>query len=600
MVHFNLGWLRVLFCACAFLSSLTVNATVTIIIHNNTASSIYGGIKGGTVAEYPTGGSGIWGNWTIAAGATYTFLRTDSEWYNGSSSYPWRTERWFSGAPYSQYVNRSATGTVDLWVGGAPVASCVRIVPYTNTGIRVKRAKWILDGVTVHQADVSPGATESRTIIPPDCADYSLSLIEVNLTLNSDMEFIESDDLLQQWADLAADATTPVNGQGIAPQPQISGPNVYDGGAAGPVDWTGQTNTQGAVQQGFSSMIVQQNEADKLTVGLLNGIKTNTDALHQPAMTLGEMQAGAGAADDIRDQIAGYADALAIGTSVTVAAPDLTVSIGQHTIDLDPLHHAGIAALLATVKAFVFWLLCIVMVLAMLKVAETNIRPLLAARQATAASATPGVSSGSAFGMAVASVVLIGACVVGWFVAITATAWFAGALANPFSSGGTMMSRGSYFLTAFLPISEGLGMIMAYWAFKVSVIACTAGAVLAIRFLVGCFVVLAVVPDSLASSISFQNLTGAPVESSVGVFPVGQTVFVTDADFYLTRAGYSPVTVPVSDSLLIWQDVRVKADYAVVSSETDTLEGFWLGVGVAAVMWASGLMWSTVRKVQQA
>jgi len=343
---------------------------------NSAAQSVLFRFKTGTYGVAPTTGSG------------YT-LNTTENWPNQPQNGVYSTYTW----SYNAFT----------------VETCARTVTLSNESLRMQRGYWSLNDVVIYSEDIPPGGSATHTITPTDCAGvYSIKAWTVTLMLNEDFELVPTTNVWDTVTDTTDTGHSTTNSVAVVytPPAQIDADEAVSGSIA-PVVWSAAsgTNSSRATQEGFSSLILSQQQFDSAALELLAAIRTNTAPLAGTPMEISEMQAQQGAANSSSNYLKGIG--FGMTTTINPVAPSMLVSVAGHSIDLDPLHNTSIANGLAAVRTILLWAIGAWCVFKWSGFGQEAIYAMLRAPQGSSASGVPVVGSASALTMAIAVADLI-------------------------------------------------------------------------------------------------------------------------------------------------------------------------------------------------
>jgi len=580
----------------------SLNATVNVTMVNNTVTAIVNPtVIYGTLAQFPGAGGGsiitCTGTVPPNGGTLGCAPITDYNFQDfppGSYIYRWGRAPNSSPVIYSQgYSVETAPGNY-TYTFGAAAPTCRRTIPLVNNTIRMIRGYWRMNGNIIYTADIMPGATVEKTLSPPDCNTYTLDAYTVNLMLNDNFELVPSTNILDainNTNDSGVDSTNTVTQNFFPPRP-ISGPAAATGAAA-PVTFStaAGTNTATAIQEGLGGVITSQQQYSQAELELLARIQENTLATRTNTTAVipstASMQSSAGAANSYSNSIAGTT--VGLSTTIGGSIPAMTVSIGGQSIDLNPFNLPGISSFCAGIRLFILWLSSVMFVLAVIASARTYLGPLLLAPQASAASATPALSSGSALVMAALIVAILGAVSVALATYAATSSFFTAAMSTPF--GGGTVGTAALLLDNLVPVQHLLSLLVAYLVFQFVAAALVTGAALAVRFFVGCFALVVFSLPASAVDIKVSNLVGTNITVGSYVMPPGSYFVDLPAGSYTVTTPSGTATATVPSSSLEFANVTISDNGAatvLTTATVDVTEMFWLGMSTGAICWSLG------------
>jgi len=598
-------WFCVLLCLGSFAQNVKAGTAgpIDIDVYNNSGSTIV--VRGflewnGTSWQNITkdgGGTTL----SVNHGQTLRF-RTGYTFTDGAAP-PARIKMATGGGSYSAATGVSNEGVVSTpWPSQLTFtwgpASCTRIIDAYNNSLVMRRFYWVLNGSVVYSEDIPPGGMRSHTLSPSNCASYTMSLDQFDLTLTTDYELLPTTNTLTAWTNVTG-VPNYTNVTAYTPPAPVIGSNVVSGIQA-PISWSPQSSTSSIIslQEGFASTIISQQQFDKAALDLLTAIRTNTAALREAPMDISEMTPHHATANSYSNSIKSIT--FPMSPAIASEFPDMNFTLGVHFVDLDPLHNPSIAVALGYVRMILLWTIAVMLVFACLKCAQLSIGPMLTAPQGSSASAVPVAGSGSALVMATAIAVLIGAGVLASLGGIGVMAAWSYAIDNPFQYGGYTLGTIVYFVNSFFPLPESLAMLIAYWAFRVACIAGSTGVALAIRFLVGSLAFLLVTPCYSGEVEIYNGNEDFAYVAGVAV-PPGETLHTfLSGGSYLVEASntISTVSLTVEDSHAVKHWFTLQSELAGYTEQSvDFLLVWWQGFGVAAGFWALGFMFSLVKRM---
>lgn len=592
-------WLLAL---CTLVSASQELTAVNVYFVNHTGETINNAtVRGAVTGDCDLQIAGFYSINGIVNGATSgPHFVADTTWDGLNSSYGSRTGRAVGASTTYFSIEchlKTVHGDVYFTFGTPPPEACSVTFPYTNQTLKMRRAYWAINGVNIYVEDIPPGESRTHTLTAENCETDLLELYDVALMLNEDFELVPSTNVLATATNIEGESTNAATAYYFPPF-EIDAPAALDStNGRAPVIFSAAagTNSSRAIQEGLTGAILSQQQSDGELARLLDAIRQNTQITATNTTPnipeTSEMEAtGSGSAAGWSNAITGFADDFTLSTEVPTSIPSLEITIGTTVIDLNPMSIPLVADAAAAINAFLVWGSSILFVFAILAVIRQQSLPVFLAPQASAASATPLASSGSALVMAGLVAAVIGGSVVGLLAYIVAHDVFDLAMAQPFGNGLWATSMGLF--SQIVPVSHLLGLLVSYWVFVVVVQALVTGAVILIRFFVGCLALGFFATAATAAEVRLSNLTETNLAVGALIVPMGTHWMTLPAAAYTLDDGdgTATLTVPAGDVTIqtaaIWS---TGSGPALTEASADLLEGFWLGMGTAATFWLFGI-----------
>jgi len=318
-----------------------------------------------------------------------------------------------------------------------------------------------------------------------------------------------------------------------------------------------------------------------MTAGLTNSPNTST-----------QQSSGESAAEATRDALTGLVGSIPNGGgSVPSDVGDWSFTVGAVSMDLNPLQgqFAGIASF---IRNFILWCVTLAYIGFVISHTMETMRAVAAARQASAASATPGISSGTALAMAAAITVAV-ATIPALLVATLNGGLLTTLGVSPFAGATGAIGMGIALANAYIPLDSILTYATAGLAFQLSIGALFWVATTVIRFLVGCIVFWIAISSAFGTQreVKVQNQMATPmyvqfwnysgilciqpgqeyklndaVDDSVVQFDVSRTLPISRAyeelNLYVDDADKGGVLIQLCENGVGWWTYRTATDWA--------------------------------------
>lgn len=525
----------------------------------------------------------------------------------GAGSGAWNGD----ASPYADNspIMTSGGGTITFVFGGTP-ESCSRTIPFTNHKLTMQRAYWRLNGNNIYVEDVPPGETRTHTISPEDCDDYTVELVTVDLMLNEDFELVPSTNVLDQVSNETGDSTNSVTSY-FRPPFEIDAAGALDStNGRAPVIFSAAagTNSSRAIQEGFTGMLLSQQQMDGETLRLLDAIRQNTQITAtntspnniDPEQHLADAVA-LGAVGS--NSVMGFTDAFTLdGSDIgTGAMPDLTVSIGAHVIDLNPLNIPLIATFAEAVRLFLVWLTNILFVVACFKVVKDKMMPLLTPSIAGFTLGGPVGTVLKLVTVAIGTASMIAGAAVVILTYATTNSFFTAAMTHPFGSG--LWASSMTIFTQFVPVAHMMACFVAWLVFEVSATAIVIGVSIAMRAASVVALILAGAQLTNAAELRLSNMTATNLTVGALAVPPGTHWLSLPATSYTLDDGdgTASLTVPAGDvtvqTAVVWS---TGTGPACSDASANLLDAFWLGFTVAGGIWGFGVSRALLGKLRGA
>jgi len=260
------------------------------------------------------------------------------------------------------------------------------------------------------------------------------------------------------------------------------------------------------------------------TVELLRSVTNLLARTNGPTQTE-QTNAGNAAGEAVRADFQAVITGLPSGAgSLPSDIGNWVVPLGATTIDLNPLQGqwAGIASF---TRNLVLWVLTLAYVGFVVTTTLETMRAMAAARQAGAASATPGISSGTALAMAAAITFAI-ATIPALLMATLNGGLLTLLGVSPFAGATGAIGMGIALANAYLPLDAIFSYAMLAIGYQLTVGMLFWVASTAVRFLVGCIVLWAAIGSADARNVQVQvhNASGARMYFHVYFYTIEQAI----------------------------------------------------------------------------
>lgn len=542
--------------------------------------------------------SGNWNTIPLNPGASYDILLSGNDgatFYHGAADAT-------SGTPPLDWQSSPVTAAAspyNLDIGTFAPATCVKVLPVTNTDIVTVRVHWVLNGVSEYVEDLEPGETVTHTLSPPDCDNYSIDIQEYRLVLTSDYELVE------EGIDLETITNDPDDNETITvdntPQtgPQID--SQTSTGATDPIDWTA-TNEQEAIQQGFSSLIIDQRSDRDLEIGLLNKIATNVAVLQYEEIDQDALRNGFSS-----DSITSSNSLTTLGNqfggiSTTIGGTDpnpvlqIPITGTDIVLDLDPMSNSSTVQIFSWIRTLFQWLITIWLCVACFRILREQINTFLNSPQVKLGSKTPIVGAAiSVFAVTAIAGIIAGGVVLVSSLSIFGT-YLAELLLQPFQNPTGIVSYAVWLLNKIFPLAYAIAALNAWFIYEMAASAITVGVSLAIRAVAFCLPFVLLVAQANAGTMHLDNWTGNDISVGGYVVPPGQHKLILPDGSYSIIDGTNNTAITV-DGNDIFRSRQVYYSGSTLTASTTTLDQefdlFWIGFVLGLTVWAFwfGMNW---------